>query len=412
MATIKEMPGVRREYRLKTWILTLYMLLGIGFIGGGLFVAWMSMSQSSSGAAGLPFLLLFVPGGYLLLAGLRSRVVVDGSRITVRGAFQEKSADLSEIEGFRTINSRNSSYRQLVLKEGRGNINLQTSFNTDDDFREWFQNITDLDERDRQSLLDEIANRQELGATAEERLDALKRAKTWNIALTAIAILCGIAIDFNQIAILSSSTIRLCTVLLALTPVVAAVLAWRSPLLYAAFKRKKDPRADINLVLLIAGLALFMRAVQVHYVAVESLLLSMIVTAAALAVLYFRAAKSSAPGAFVGLLMFIGFYSYGVVAVADSTFDNSTAVVYATAVLGQHESHGKSTTYYLRLAPWGPFDDSANVSVPRSVYISTRVGDTICLALHSGSLHAQWFILIPCVNPLTPASADSPGTPQ
>lgn len=399
MVPIKEMPGVRHEYRLKPWIFAIYLLLGIGFIGGGLFVTWESMSQSNSGTAGLPFLLLSVPGGYLLLAGLRSRVVVEGSRITVRGAFQEKSADLDEIEGFRTVSSRNGSYQQLALKEGRGNITLQNSFKTDDDFREWFQNITDLDERDRQSLLDEIANQQELGTTAEERLDALKRAKTWNITLTVATILCGIAIVFNQKAFLSLSVVRWCTVLLALTPVVAAVLAWRSPLLYTAFGRKKDPRADISFVLLIAGIALFMRAVQVHYVDLKPMLLSMILISVALAVLYFRAAKSSAPGAFVGLLMFIGFYGYGVVAVADATFDNSPAVPYSSTVVGQHETHGKSTTYYLSLAPWGPVEDVEDVSVPHNVYLGTSVGDTVCLTLHSGSLHAPWFLLVPCVNP-------------
>jgi len=48
--------------------------------------------------------------------GLRSRLVIDGTRIEVRGAFQERSVDLSEVEVFRTI----TNAQRLVLEAEAG----------------------------------------------------------------------------------------------------------------------------------------------------------------------------------------------------------------------------------------------------------------------------------------------------
>lgn len=152
----------RQEYYIKGWLKVFYFLLGL-FIGGmGVLAAGALSQQSNQGPAVLMAIASLAVGIYLLALVLRSRLVIDGTHIEVRGAFREKTADLSEVEGFRTLTSRNGSYWQLKLKEGRGSITISQCFDCDG-VRAWLQQLTDLDEQDRIKLLNEIEHDQDWG---------------------------------------------------------------------------------------------------------------------------------------------------------------------------------------------------------------------------------------------------------
>jgi hypothetical protein len=411
MNTFGQMPALRHEYRFKSWLIALICFLALLIGGSGVMLLRQAQTQPRD-AVSLILIALFpiAMGAYLLLRGFRSRIVLESTRIEVRGAFSEKSADQAEIEGSRTISSRNGSYTRLILKEGRGSITVSNSFNTDDYYREFFQKIPDLDERDRKALLDEISQQQDLGATPEERLDALNRAKLYGYGLTGVSILLAVALVLGKT--LGPSTIQLCIVLLAIAPFVSAYLVWRSPLLYAVFKMKKDPRIEVSFIPFIAGIAFIFQNGGDHFVTMQPLYLTMAVAGVALLALFFNSAKSGASRAFIGLIVFVGFYSYGLAAVADTAFDSSPAVPYTSSVVGGHVSHGRSTSYYLRLAPWGPIDHEKDVSVSSHIYNNAHVGDTVCLALHSGSLHAPWFKVVPCGDDSAPANFSPPDLPQ
>jgi hypothetical protein len=74
-------------------------------------------------------------------------------------------------------------------------------------------------------------------------------------------------------------------------------------------------------------------------------------------------------------------------------------------VTGKHTVSGKSTTYYLDLAPWGPLQKPNKISVSSSSYRDAVPGDQICLDLHPGRLQAQWYQRVDCSS--SPVS-DSP----
>ena len=412
MQSFEQSSALRHEYRYKAWLIVLMCLVALIIAGSGI-LAFSSVHNSThSFVPGSLFALLPIAlGVYFLLLGLRSRIVIEGNRIEVCGVFNTKSADQSEIQGFRTISSRNGSYTQLILKEGRGTITISNSFDTDDAYRAWFQKVPDLDERDRQALLDEIAQQQDLGSTPEERLSALSTAKAVSIGLLVASVLLGIAIDFSFDK-LSLSMVRLCVVLLAIAPFISAWLVWRSPLLYAVMKKKKDPRGEVSWVVFIAGLAFIFRTAGDHFVSCGPMLLSMVVVGVALVAIFFNAAKAGARGAWVALLMFAGVYGYGSVAVTDVVFDDSPAAAYSTTVVSGHVSHGKSDTYYLRLAAWGPIDHEDDVSVSHAVYRSAHLGDTVCTTLHNGSLHAAWFRVTACGDQSAPQDSAPSDLPQ
>src|SRR5581483_2775321 len=229
----------RHEYPLKASRRIFLLPLGMLFVLLALFFGTMVHVSAGNGMPELTVALFAGLGVYMLAQLTRARLVIDGNRIEVRGAFTTKAADRGDIEGFRTISTRNGSYTQLVLKHGMGTISVPRSFDTDEAYRMWMRQIPDLDQINRRQILDEIEHEAELGATPEERLAALATAKTWGLFLSIVT---GVAAAAMAFAPDDFRIVPACA--LVLLPIAAILLLLRSPLLYAVFKPKADPRAD------------------------------------------------------------------------------------------------------------------------------------------------------------------------
>jgi hypothetical protein len=181
-------------------------------------------------------------------------------------------------------------------------------------------------------------------------------------------------------------------------------LMQRSPLLYAFFKRKADPRAEVALILMVAGFGLDGSIIDVEFISMKPLLLLIVsMTLIYTAVFYSGLHKKTKIAATIfGLLFVAASYSFGLAVVADTLLDRSEPSTYTVPVTGKHTTSGKSTSYYLELAPWGPLQKPNQISVSSSFYDDTAPGDQICLALHPGRLNASWYQLSGC--PAQPAS--------
>ncbi len=388
-ATAQAAPS--RVYRYKPWQKCFYGLFGAFFAAGGLSLAASAFTHPGTAPGMALAAAVFALGAYMLLLGFRARIVIDGTSIEVRGAFGSRSAELRQIEGLRTLRSRYGSFRQLILRGGGRPITLRPRFKTDEDYQAWMQQIPDLDQRDRQALLAAIEQRQELGATPEARLSALQAAKRKAAALLAIAITAAIGLNFAQ------SRLEIYAAVLILAPFAAAFLCLRSPLLYTAFKRRSDPRAEASYPLLVSSLGLLFSMRGPHFLSFRPLMAAMALFAFALLIVLFDPArKSGNRGALMALAAFAVLYGLGAAADCDVFFDHSQGAFYTTAVTGHRVAYGRSTQYYLRLQPWGPVQATEDVSVPSNLYRVTAVGDTVCPELHPGRLHAAWFRVRPC----------------
>lgn len=386
--------ALNRVYRYKWLQKCFYILFGAFFTLGGLSMTVTAIARPGAASSAVLAALILALGAYMLLLGLRARILINGASIEVRGAFRTLSADLNEIEGLRTLRSRYGSFRQLILKGGRGPITIRSRFKTDDDFRAWMQQIPDLDQRDRQALLAEIEQQQDLGSTPQERLGALNAAKRNATALLVIAVAAAIGLNFG-----SKPWLALCAVVLILGPFVAAFLCLRSPLLYTAFKRRADPRGEASYTLFACSLGMIYSMRGPHFLSFKPLMALMVLAAIALLIALFSPAlKSGNRGALLALVAFAALYGLGAVAVSDVFFDQSQGTVYSAEVTGHHITHGRSTKYYLRLQPWGPVHVVEDVSVPSSLYRATAAGDTVCPELHPGRLNAPWFQVRACSN--------------
>ncbi len=384
----------RRELQMKAWNYWFLLILGLVLIGVGVFAAYALIGTPNKNSFFPPIVPLFPLGfgAYLMALALRSRVVVDGPRIEVRTPFGEKTADASEVEGYRDISTRNGSYWRLQLKEGRGAITIQKWFDSPE-LRAWLQQVTDLDERDRKAILDEIEQNQELGATPEERLSALKPARTWNIALTTVAIAAAVCRLFPGKPFFLAAAI-----ILALIPLVILYLLHRSPLLFVLGKRKRDPRSDFTFAFIAAGLGLCLGNIGVNFISLPSLFPAILLISLATCVgLFLVARNTSGPrGAWIVMVMLSGSYGYGLVTSADTLPDHAKPEHYSVSIVGKHTVSGRSTSYYLDLAPWGPIPDENRLGVSKSLYDAAGVGDLACLELRPGYLHAPWYRQVEC----------------
>ncbi|HKD61768.1 MAG TPA: hypothetical protein VKB47_14995 [Terracidiphilus sp.] len=385
--------STRHEYRIKTWYRSFLLVLGAPALAGGITVLALASRSSSISLPTVMSLTFLGFGAYFVALALRSRVIIEGTRIEIRGAFTDREADLSEINGYRTISSRNGKYTQIYLNNGRRAVTLSNLFDHDDAFDAWFRKIPDLDKRDRDELLVKISQQEQLGATPEDRLAALSRAKTNSIFALVISLAASIAANWGVPALYLPFSLAL-----ALIPIVLAVMLHRAPLLYAVFKRKDDPRAELFFALTVTSFGLMIRARSIHFVSIESIgIVVAFLSVVYLGAFYHSYFESSSPArTFFLLLLLAGLYSYGVVTVADAVTDPSTPAHFVAHVVSKHYTTGRSRSFYLVLEPWGPLEQPSNLGVSQTQYDRTEPGDQVCLDLYPGRLNAAWYTQVSC----------------
>ena len=396
MSTSERISASRHEYRVKPWCRSLFLILGAPAIAGGIVMCALARKGANTALPVVMTAVFLFFGIYLIALAMRSRVVIDGNRIEIRGAFTDRFADLNEIEGYRTVSSRNGKYTQFYLNSGRRSLTLANHFDHDSAFDSWMRKVPDLDKRDRDRLLEKISHQDELGSTPQQRLATLSLAKTYSIFALVIAVAAGVAANYGIPALYLPFSIAV-----ALVPITLAILIHRSPILYVVFKRKDDPRAELLYALIAASFGLLIRARGVHFVSVQSIgVVIAVLTLAYIAAFYHSFFESSSPTrVFFALLLFGILYSYGVVVVADAVGDESTPTHYVVHVLSKHYTTGRSRSYYLVLEPWGPLKQANNLGVSKSLYDKATPGDQACVELHPGRLSAAWYTQVSCSGP-------------
>ena len=136
MDSFEHVDATRHEYRIKTWLRILYLLIGIMLIAfSAMGCVTYAYAQGSNALALLTPIFFITLGLYMLALASRSRLVIEGTRIQVQHAFREQSAEVSGIEGFRTVSARNGNVTQFHLRDGLGVISIPSYFETDDFFR-------------------------------------------------------------------------------------------------------------------------------------------------------------------------------------------------------------------------------------------------------------------------------------
>jgi tetratricopeptide (TPR) repeat protein len=392
----------RRAYTLKTSQKAWYLVYAAFCLSAGGYFLRETIAHPLGLALGLPFGLLFaVPGLILALAALRSRLILTGDELELRSALRTRTVRRDDIDGLQRIRNANGKFTRIFLKEHRGVLTVSGAFIGTADLEEWLKDLPDVDERNA-AQIEQMIDRQStarVGSQAHEAL--LRKARKWASGLTGTAALACIAgaVPYDPVYFAGM------TALLAFPPL-AIFLLHRWPLLFTTFKANVDPRADLIWLILLSGFGVLLSMMwasnptHLVYDPTPSMLLWI---GLAIFIAFFGSLAGTAwrsPARAVGLLMVTIFgivYSVGLVDAADTMPDESSPSFFRTWIVEKHEHQGRrSTTYYLRVAPWGTIRYADEVSVPVGRYHRSVVGDPVCLALHRGFLHAPWYRELPC----------------
>ena len=340
--------------------------------------------------------LLFVPV-YCVFYANRAQLTLDANTIEVRKAFSTRRLEVRDILGRRTIQTRSGSFPMIVPKSGRSWRVEVSTFGLDDRFKAWLNALPDLDAQDREATLAEVSRDTSLGSNPTERLAKLEKARQLGKALSVAAM----ALTFWGFAY--PRPYGLVIGAAALLPWVAVVLLWAKPALFQLDGKAADVKPNLAVLLIMPPMMIAMRAVSdLTIVDLKRLFLWGAVMALPLVLAIGAAPRSgSVPGKGRAALMFLmllftATYSTGLLALTDALWDQAPPEVYPTAITGKDVSRGKSTTYYVHLAPWSRDIQENRIAVSRAFYEAVQKGDTTCVRLHPGKFGLRWMQLGGC----------------
>ncbi len=245
----------------------------------------------------------------------------------------------------------------------------------------------------RKASESEIAGNPLYGATPEERLERLARARTtmnWtNVAAAFVALWCIIA-PWPYPAAVGAA---------AILPLLAIIMVATSGGLVRFMRLRSEVYAVAGAVPLLCTIALALRTQWDVYVVDAGPVLKFGGGAGfallALAMFADRSLTRRVFGLVIAAIVAVA-YGISVLVLADVGFDNSVGQDFRSQILDSHISRSKSTRYFLKLAPWGPQQSAEEVAVSHATFDRLMPGASICPHLHDGAVGIRWFTISFC----------------
>lgn len=369
-------------------------------VGGLALLGW-----AAWGDAGASRVALIAAGGFVVLLGagailaLRSvRVVLREDAIEFFELGRRRRFQKGELVGRRVIPLQYGQ-RQLVLELRMGRRPFKTGWlwKEDEAFTAWLAALPDLDAEERARAEAELLRSKELGASEAERAASLRRARRTARAATAVSV------GACAWGFLRPRPYGLALGALAAIPVLVACVLLLGRGAYSVEGKRNDPRPDLGLALAAPGVVLMLRSIlDLQLIDWRPPLLWTVLAAPVAVVLVLRAAD---PGArrrwyVVPLLALLaGPWAWGMLTLGNAVLDRGRGESFQARVVDKRIASGKHTSYYLRLAPWGPVADEDEIDVGRKAYQRIDVGDVVCPRLRPGALGFRWFRLERCEGP-------------
>ena len=385
----------RLPYAIRTagWSLAgVVLLCGLGLAGSLLlFVAFLGHGHGFSINSLLIQLAALGVGGVCALRLWRLKepeVELYPDRLVRPGLFSSVVLDRTDIAGVsQTFTSRSGSYFNIVPVPGRGqSLSFNGRLRSDPVFAEWLSGAPDpavvARAADRASVLAD----DRYGLTESARSTRLRWANAIAIAFSVICT--GVALWVGLLA----PTPQLSLVAALASASLAFALAAASNGLIVIWRTHPGVRPTALAGFLPLAVIAFRGLVSVHLAAPEPLVVGAAIVgigATLFLVQHPFAASRGIQSAFA-LGVFAALLAYGAGAFVDALSVDHPDHSYVVTVQGKHQSHGRSTTYYLDLDPWGDQPAKA-VSVSSRLYNSVVAGSAVCIDHYTGDLRLAWF---------------------
>lgn len=330
----------------------------------------------------------------LMIAGLietaKGKFVIDTDRVYTVGLFPKRELMLNEIKGYRI------SDKYIFIEpnaEGKKKIKISTYYAEVNEVIQWLSsNYRDLDVLRGIEEKNEILRNEEFGMSEEDRSlklqNAKKIAKLVNIVGGAVAAWAIFYPKPYQYAIFASIIVPLIAI---------AGLKYFKGLIHID-QKKGSAHPSVFLSVIFTAIALGLRATfdfQIFDHTNAWLPISFITLVLSLVLVVgskeFRFKEVKNVFSVIAISMLFFFYSYGAVITLNCFYDKSYSEVYGSKVISKRISKGKSTSYYLRLAPWGPQKEEKDISVNKGLYNRVNESQIVEIIFHKGEFNIPWF---------------------
>ena len=329
---------------------------------------------------------------YGLIEVVKGRFVIATDKVYYKSAFTSRQLSLDEIKGYR-INENYITIEPNV--KGKKKVGISTYFGKTDEIIAWLASYyPNLDALNAEQEELEILTNEELGWMTEQRERKLNKARKTAKVLNWIGGLVGVWTFFwadpYEFAIIASIVV----------PIVAIIALKLSNGLLRIDERNDSAYPSIFLAVLAPSMAICIRALlDFNIFSHENIWLpSLIITLTIMVILMvghkeFKYKK--AQDFFITLVIAVIFlaYSYGSIVTVNCMYDNSEPEVYNTQVLSKKVSSGKTTNYYLILAPQGSHKEIEEVSVSQDLYERVNINDAVDIYFMKGLFDIPWIIV-------------------
>ncbi len=411
-SSILEQPAWPRVYPL-TWgyrafmwgFGALFLLGGLGGLGAVLVIPPTPGQPAARLVVAVVAALAALFGAYMLAGALRTRLVLTAEAITYTAALTRRAARKAAIAGWRIVPGRQGNPPTLILRPratAARSLRIPLMFRTDAAFTAWLADLADDDAAKaraiaaaRQRAEAAIAATPAYGATPEARLARLRLARRIVAALSVIA--AGAALWAAVYPVPYRAAIGTNVVL----PFLALILVPASRGLIRLVGPPEEARPKLAALLIAPGVALTFLSVQQfwYHILDWQRAGAIALVGGALFLALMAAVDQGVLRQRTGLLLLVPGalgYAFGVALQVNNVFDHGSPAVYRVAVLSRSVSHGRSTSWSLRLARWGPARSGGNVTVTPELYSWSPPEHRVCVRLHPGALHIAWYAVVYC----------------
>lgn len=313
-------------------------------------------------------------------------------RLQIAGAFSTRIVRFADYEGFRTYSHQGTTYVKFIPKSGTGKklrygLNMRDKDRLLDALR---MALIDLDARDARRDLEGILADESLGADPGQRAIRLERARKAVKALSALSMAVSLWAFFfprpYEAALWG----------LMLVPFLAIAYGRFFPGLVRFDAPKKGVYPSVGIPIFIPVIMLAFRSFfDWNMLEWSSFWASFAVVSVVFAgTLLMQFPETRRKPSFAALALFLGAtFGYGASIGLNGILDRGIPKTYRAAVKGKRVSHGKHTSYYLALSPWGPRTETKDVDVSSRLHDAARVGDSVDVLVQPGALGIPWFFL-------------------
>nr|WP_294894262.1 hypothetical protein [uncultured Pedobacter sp.] len=376
------------EFNLTTTTKVFYSICTIALLGFAVFTVSNGAIFRNQFLALFPIVLIL--GAILIVLNLRrKKVVITQTKIIYTNLFSTKELDIDDIKGYR-IDSKSLKIVPKQAEDSSITIGNYFDFKGSKEIETWLRNnFQDQDAVDLETGLKGFLNDKTYGRSEDERNAKLKFSKELALAYNIWGGAFGFIFPFiNQ---------KFAFIVLLLIPLVGVALLFCSDLIkLSTIKSSIYPQIFIGFSIACAGLLI--KNSGFNLLNLNKAWLPMIVFGLViLAFLYLKGINRSSSNLVSQIFIMVvlsAIYSFGCFITVNCVLDKSEPSLFKVAVLGKHISHGKSTSYYLRLNNWGPQQKICDERVSLKMFSNKHIGDFVTVSLKQGNLQAPWYLIL------------------